>query len=103
MLESSRLSSNRALSRAAGARALIATCLKGSFGIVISSDLVVDWLFSTANIVFLVTVLPSQRVSLRSSCQQSTFQTLFTVRNCRAISFRIAVIKRLCGAMDQRV
>src|SRR5260370_6607783 len=68
MVESSRLSSNRAMSRAAEARGLIATGLKWSFGIVISSDLVVDWLFSTADIVFLVTALSSQRVSLRSSC-----------------------------------
>src|SRR5258708_8236231 len=53
MVESSRLSSNRAMSRAAETRGLIATGLRWSFGIVISisSDLVVDWLFSTADIV----------------------------------------------------
>jgi hypothetical protein len=35
-------------------------------------------LFSTGDIVFVVTVSSSQRVSLRSSCQQLTFQTCFT-------------------------
>jgi hypothetical protein len=47
--------------------------------------LVVDWLFSTADIVFLVTVL-SSHVSLRSSYQQLIFQTRFTVKNCSLIS-----------------
>ena len=59
--------------------------------------------FSAADIVFLVTVLPSQRVPLRSSYQQSTVQMLFAVGNSSAISLRIAVIKRLCGAINQRV
>jgi len=67
-------------------------------------SLFVPWtissIFSAADIVFLVTVLPSQRVPLRSSYQQSTFQTLFTLRNSSAISLYIAAIKRLCGAMD---
>jgi hypothetical protein len=103
MVESSRLSSNRGLSRVAEARGLIATGLKGSFAIVISCDLVVNWLFSTTDIVFLFTVLSSQRVSLRSSYQQSTVQMLFAVGNSSAISLRIAVIKRLCGAINQRV
>src|ERR1700746_2951832 len=35
-------------------------------------------LFSTGDILFVVTVSSSQRVSLRSSCQQLTFQTCFT-------------------------
>jgi hypothetical protein len=60
-------------------------------------------IFSAADIVFLVTVLPSQRVPLRSSYQQSTFQTFFIVKNCAALFLRIFVIKPLCGAMGQRV
>jgi hypothetical protein len=35
-------------------------------------------LFSTGDILFVVTVNSSQQVSLRSSCQQLTFQTCLT-------------------------
>jgi hypothetical protein len=71
------------------------------------SSLFVPWtmasFFSAADIVFLVTVLPSQRVLLRSSYQQSIFQTFFIVKYCGAIFLRIFVIKPLCKAMGQRV
>src|ERR1700756_1966027 len=40
-------------------------------------------LFSTSDIFFVVTVSSSQRVSLRSSCQQLTFQTCFNRKDCR--------------------
>jgi hypothetical protein len=60
-------------------------------------------LFWAADIVFLATVLSSQRVSLRSSYEQSIVQTLFIVKNCSAISLLTFVIKSLCGAIEQRV
>jgi len=70
-------------------------------------SLFVPWtissIFSAADIVFLVTMLPSQRVPLRSSYQQSIFQTFFIVKYCGAIFPRIFVIKPLCKAMGQRV
>ena len=59
--------------------------------------------FSAADIVFLVTVLPSQRVPLPSSYQQSILQTFFIVKHCSATFLRILFIKPLCGAMGQRV
>jgi hypothetical protein len=46
----------------------------------------IDPLFSTAELVLLVTVISSQRVSLRSSHQQLIFQTRFTAKNCSLIS-----------------
>jgi hypothetical protein len=50
-------------------------------------------LFSTGDILFVVTVSSSQRVSLRSSCQQLTFQT-FSPQKRQAGSVCIAVLKR---------
>jgi hypothetical protein len=64
-----------------------------------SSSLFVLWtmasLFSAADIVFLVIVLSCQRASLRSSYQQSIFQTLFTVKKMQSDFPCITVIKRV--------
>jgi hypothetical protein len=50
-------------------------------------------LFSTGDILFVVTVSSSQRASLRSSCQQLTFQMCFTAETA-AGSVCIVVLKR---------
>jgi len=51
-------------------------------------------LFSTTEIVSLVTVRFSQQLSLRSSYQQLIVQTRFTVQNCSLIPSASLLIKR---------
>jgi hypothetical protein len=69
------------------------------------SSLFVPWtmasFFSAGDIVFLVTVLPSQRLPLRSTYQQMMFQTSFTVKTRNLISLRDA-LSTVRGAVEQR-
>jgi hypothetical protein len=51
-------------------------------------------LFSTGDILFVVTVSSSQRMLLRSSCQQLTFQTCFTAET--AGRFRLHRFSQAC-------
>src|SRR6266481_6558892 len=87
-LESSRLSSNRTWSRAVEATG---PTISGSSPLLLL--LPIDSSISAVEMVFLVTVTASQRVSLHSTNQQLICQTSFMMHNCTLIPFYVTLIK----------